>query len=253
MFFKNIIFILCFLTLYSCGDDHKNLDQLETRQSGNQSGEESVVDNGDNTNTDNNSDTDEDQEVFNQESSKNVEIDGNQIRFRPYRYREIYPEYERGQSSINVERDTILSLTEDDIKAFVKVDEKDFDRVEGAKLQPSEQPWIQLSFVSNITDDVVRICMQVQPSPHKIEKFGETEIRLNNKRVYTIIDKEINCVGAKPDGDKVLDGIVEYYLNVKKDTLITAQVFNDLKYNNKGDKGRIGLLTEFNFIFSTPE
>ncbi len=159
-----------------------------------------------------------------------------------FRYRELYT-YTEGQASVVIPKRTTLTLTENDIKVFVKVDESDLSRVNGLTLKGSEQPWAQMKFKSQVTDDIVKICVQFQPKSQMITKTGLTEVELNKKTVFTALGDSKNCVGISANGIDVFNGIEKSYLVVDDTQSIEAEAKSDMKAGNQ----RVGTQVEFSF------
>lgn len=163
------------------------------------------------------------------------------IRLQSFRYRALY-QYHEGISSVLLPKETDLLITDADIKVYTYVEDADLSRVQGLKLKGSEQPWIQLSFLSRTSNEVVKVCLQIQPKATLIENAGLSEIELTRKYIVTILDDAIDCVGAQVDHVHVLSGIASEYLKVGPNTEIIAETKSDLKAGNQ----RVGTMVEFN-------
>lgn len=172
----------------------------------------------------------------------NAKMSSDTIFLDSYRYRQTSA-YQAGFASVVLTKRTSLTMSKNDIKVYVKVDSSDLSRVNGLTLKGSEQPWSQMSFISNVTNEKVKICVQIQPSSQAITQSGLSEVQLTNKRVFTVLDDSISCTGVSANGVTVFNGILSNYLSVDANTKVESEVMGDMKAGNR----RVGTQVEFKF------
>lgn len=191
--------------------------------------------------------------VNNPPATAEIELDNarqvdKRIYLDSFRYRQLYA-YDDGRSSATLTERTTLTMSENDIKVYVKVDDADFSRVDGYSINTSDQPWAQMDFISQTSGERVKICVQIQAQSFTINQAGESEISLRKKAIYTVLDPNISCVGVRTDNVSVFDGILSNYLVVDGSTTINGETKNDIKARKSGQPTiRVGLKVEFSFL-----
>lgn len=163
-----------------------------------------------------------------------------------YRYRQ-FEDYSAGIASVTLPGRSTLSITEEDIKVYVKVRSEDLARVNGLVFKGSEQPWSELKMVSQTSGDVVKLCVQIQPSSQKISNAGLTEVTLSKKKVLTVLGDSRSCVGASANGVDTFDGVLTSYFVVDGGITISAETKSDMKAGNQ----RVGTQVEFSFTYTS--
>lgn len=182
---------------------------------------------------------------------ENAEREGSNISLNSFRYRNVFPDYNAGIATIELPKKTTIEMTEDDIKLFVRVDVNDLSRVQDGSIEQSNNFWSELSFVSQTSGDIVKICVRIQPKKFQITEPGVSELKFLAKAVYTALGDK-NCVGISANGVDVFEGIVSNYLVVDGGTKISAETKNDFKTTARvdGKKQRVGAQVQYNFSFT---